>query len=125
MPYDRDLAARVRDNLKGTPGLTERKMFGGIAFMLHGHMCCGVINNDLVLRLGAEGAGVALSQEFTRPMDFTGRSTKGYVYVASGGTASAAGLDTWVSRAVAFAESLPPKPAATARPAEPRHRPLG
>ncbi len=73
MPYNEVLAARVRDILWGEPGLTERKMFGGVAFMLHGHMCCGVINNDLVLRLGADGAGEALSQPFTRPMDFTGR----------------------------------------------------
>ena len=71
MPYDQDLAARVRDSLKGTPGLTERKMFGGIAFMLHGHMCCGVIHADLVLRLGAEGADEALGQPFTRPMEFS------------------------------------------------------
>ena len=125
MPYDRDLAARFRDNLTGTPCLTERKMFGGIAFMLRGHMCCGVINDDLVLQLGAEGAGAALGQEYTRPMDFTGRPMKGYVYVASGGTASAAALNTWVSRAIAFAESLPPKPAAAARSAAPRYRPVG
>jgi TfoX/Sxy family transcriptional regulator of competence genes len=86
VPYDEDLAARVRESLSGAAGLTERKMFGGAAFMLHGHMCCGVIKDDLVLRLGVEGADEALSQPFTRPMDFTGRSMTGYVYVASGGS---------------------------------------
>ena len=55
MPYDQDLAARVRDNLKGTPGLTEQKMFGGIAFMLHGHMCCGVTSWCAIGRPGRSG----------------------------------------------------------------------
>jgi TfoX/Sxy family transcriptional regulator of competence genes len=77
MPYDEDLAARVRDSLRGTPGLTERTMFGGIAFMLNGHMFSGVINDDLVLRLGAEGADEALGKPHTRPMDFTGRPMNG------------------------------------------------
>jgi TfoX/Sxy family transcriptional regulator of competence genes len=99
-----DLAARVRDSLSGAAGLTERKMFGGAAFMLHGHMCCGVIKDDLVLRLGIAGADKALGLPFTRPMNFTGRPMKGFVYVASGGTSTAAALNAWVSRAVAFVE---------------------
>ena len=119
MPYSADLATRVRDSLQGQPCLTERKMFGGIAFMLHGHMCCGVINADLVLRLGAEGADEALGQPFTRPMDFTGRPMNGYVYVAPGGTATAAALHAWVRRAVLFADSLPPKSVAAPRQAAP------
>lgn len=124
MPYDEDLAARVRDNLQDTPGLTERAMFGGITFMLHGNMCCGVINDNLVLRLGADGADEALSQPFTRPMDFTGRVMNGYVYVAPEETAGAA-LSGWLRRAAAFAQSLPPKPAAAARHAPPRRKPPG
>lgn len=108
MPYSADLATRVRDSLRDQPCLTERKMFGGIAFMLHGRMCCGVIHDDLVLRLGAEGADEALGQPFTRLMDFTGRPMTGYVYVAPGGTATAAALHAWVRRAVLFADSLPP-----------------
>jgi TfoX/Sxy family transcriptional regulator of competence genes len=118
MPYSGDLAARVRDSLQGQPGLTERKMFGGITFMLHGHMFCGVINDDLVLRLGADGADEALGQPFTRPMDFTGRPMNGYVYVAPGGTAAAA-LTGWLRRAILFAESLPPKSLAAPRRAGP------
>jgi TfoX/Sxy family transcriptional regulator of competence genes len=124
VPYDEDLAARVRDNLKGAAGLTERPMFGGITFMLHGNMCCGVINDNLVLRLGADGADEALSQPFTLPMDFTGRLMNGYVYVTPAGTTAAA-LSGWLRRAVAFAESLPPKPAAAARHAAPQHKPAG
>jgi TfoX/Sxy family transcriptional regulator of competence genes len=124
MPYDEDLAARVRHSLHGTPGLTERQMFGGITFLLHRHMCCGVINHDLVLRLGANDADQALAQPFTRPMDFTGRPMNGYLYVAPGGTDTAAALNAWVTRAVAFAQSLPPKPPAAARHAA-RRSPIG
>jgi TfoX/Sxy family transcriptional regulator of competence genes len=120
VPYDEDLAARVRDNLQGTAGLTERAMFGGVTFVLHGNMCCGVINDNLVLRLGADDAGEALSQPFTLPMDFTGRPMNGYVYVAPAGTTGAA-LSGWLRRAVTFAGSRPPKPAAAARHAAPRH----
>jgi len=115
MPYNEDLAARVRDSLEDTPGLTERKMFGGISFLIGGQMCCGVINDDVVLRLGADGADEALGEPFTRPMDFTGRLMKGYVYVAPGGTATAAGLSGWLRRAVAFTKSLPPKTPASRR----------
>jgi TfoX/Sxy family transcriptional regulator of competence genes len=127
MPYAKDLAARVRDGLAGTPGLTERKMFGGIAFMLHGHMCCGVIKEDLVLRLGAAGADEALGQPFTRPMDFTGRPMKGYVYVAPAGIPTAAALGSWLRCAVTFAQSLPAKrppapPRARSDPSEPDGR---
>jgi TfoX/Sxy family transcriptional regulator of competence genes len=118
MPYNEGLAARVRDSLEGTPGLTERKMFGGIAFLIRGQMCCGIINDDVVLRVGADGADEALVEPFTRPMDFTGRPLKDYVYVAPGGTATAARLSGWLRRAVAFTESLPPK-----RPASRRTRP--
>jgi TfoX/Sxy family transcriptional regulator of competence genes len=107
MPYDEHLAARVRHSLHSTPGLTERQMFGGITFLLHRHMCCGVINEDLVVRLDAEDADQALAQPFTRPMDFTGRPMNGYVYVAPGGTGTAAALNAWVRRAVAFAQSVP------------------
>jgi TfoX/Sxy family transcriptional regulator of competence genes len=122
VPYDVDLAGRVRDTLKGAAGLTERKMFGGITFMLHGNMCCGVINDDLVVRLGADGADDALSQPFARPMDFTGRVMNGYVYIAPAGTIDAAALGGWLRRAAAFAESLPPKPTAAARHAPPATR---
>ena len=115
MPFNEDLAARVRDRLEGTPGLSERKMFGGTAFLLGGQMCCGIINDDIVLRLGAAGADEALGEPFTRPMDFTGRPMKGFVYVAPGGTTTAAGLSGWLRRAVAFTESLPPKRPASRR----------
>ena len=101
----------------GAPGLTERKMFGGISFLIGGQMCCGVINDDVGLRLGADGADEALGEPFTRPIsDFTGRLMKGYVYLAPGGTATAVGLGGWLRRAgCAFTESLPPKTPASRR----------
>jgi TfoX/Sxy family transcriptional regulator of competence genes len=109
MAYDEQLAARVRGVLADVDGVGERKMFGGIAFMQHGNMVCGVIGNTLMLRLGAERADAALDEPHTRPMDFTGRPMKGMVYVDPPGCATEAALAGWVRRALAFAATLPPK----------------
>lgn len=73
MPYDEGLATKVREILAEHHDVDERKMFGGIAFMVNGHMCCGVLNDDVVLRLGPERAAEALKSKHVRPMDFTGR----------------------------------------------------
>jgi TfoX/Sxy family transcriptional regulator of competence genes len=108
MAYDEQLADRIRDVLAGEPGVTERKMFGGIAFMVDGHMACGIVRDDLMLRLGAEGAEGALKRPHVRVMDFTGRPMTGMVYVEPAGLRGAA-LRNWVGRAVAHARSLPPK----------------
>jgi hypothetical protein len=79
MAYDEDLAGRVRAVL--TPGavVTERQMFGGLAFLLGGHTFCGIVKDALMVRLGPEGADRALDQPHVRPMDFTGRPMKGMV----------------------------------------------
>lgn len=77
MAYDEELAARVREILEETVPPSQRKMFGGIAFMVNGHMCCGVIKEDLVLRLGPDVATMVLQDPNVRPMDFTGRPMKG------------------------------------------------
>ena len=108
MAYDENLADRVRHVLAPEPGLTERKMFGGLAFMLDGHMCCGIVGDELMLRLGTEGAEAALSRAHVRPMDFTGKPMAGMVYVSQGGLKGVA-LRRWVERATAFAHTLPPK----------------
>jgi hypothetical protein len=79
--YDEDLADRVRAVLPPGEAMTERQMFGGLAFMLGGHMFCGVVMDTLMVRLGPEGAVRALSQPHVRPMDFTGRPMKGMVFV--------------------------------------------
>ncbi len=84
-------------------------MFGGIAFMLNGNMCCGVINDDLMVRVGPDGFEDALGRPHARPMDFTGRPMKGFVFVGSEGTDASATLIGWVQRGVAFAGSLPAK----------------
>ncbi len=72
MAFNAEIADRVLKVLEGREGLTERKMFGGIAFMLNGNMCCGVTNDDLMVRVGADGLEDALDQPHARPMDFTG-----------------------------------------------------
>jgi TfoX/Sxy family transcriptional regulator of competence genes len=109
MPYDDKLATRVRALLSRRKGVSERAMFGGLAFMLNGNMCCGVVGDTLMLRLGEAGAARALGEKHARPMDFTGRPLKSMVYVAPAGLRTEAALRGWVDRAVAFARTLPAK----------------
>jgi hypothetical protein len=110
MAYDEGLADRVRAALDGeVPGTTERKMFGGLAFLLDGHMVCGVIGDALMLRLGPELGDTALTESHVRPMDFTGKPMRGMVYVDAAGIAEDAALAGWVSRALGFVTTLPPK----------------
>ena len=109
MAYDEALAERTWDALTGREGVSERKMFGGLAFTVGGNMACGVINQDLMVRLEAEDAERALSEQHTRPMDFTGRPMKGFPYVAPAGTDRHDELAAWVELAADHAASLPPK----------------
>jgi TfoX/Sxy family transcriptional regulator of competence genes len=109
MAYDEQLADRVREALSPRADLTERKMFGGIAFMVGGNMAVGVINDDLMVRLDPADAERALKEPHTRPMDFTGRPMKGMVFVDSTGTESDENLAGWVEAGADFAASLPPK----------------
>ena len=109
MAYDEAVAGRIREALAGTPDVGEKKMFGGIAFMVRGNMCCGVISDRLMLRVGPKGYETALSRPHTKPMDFTGRPMKGMVYVEPAGFASPMDLKKWVERAMEFTLSLPAK----------------
>lgn len=109
MPYNELLAIRIQKVLAKAPGITSKKMFGGIAFMVDGKMAVGVIKDDLMLRLDPAEAARALNQPHTRPMDFSGRPMAGYIYVAPGGTASDAALRKWVEGSVAFTKTLPAK----------------
>ena len=109
MAYSEELADRIRGVLAGRDKLSERKMFGGLAFMLSGNMACGVIGDELMVRVGAEQQDSMLAQPHARPMDFTGRPMKSMVYVGADGLESDASLATWVGRGVDFATSLPPK----------------
>jgi hypothetical protein len=112
--YDEDLAGRVRAVLPPGEAVTERLMFGGLAFMLGGHMFCGVVKDTLMARLGPEAADRALDQPHVRPMDFTGRPMNGMVFIEPEGL-QADSLRQWVDAAASYARGLPPKPAAPAR----------
>jgi TfoX/Sxy family transcriptional regulator of competence genes len=109
MAYDEGLAQRVREILEDQRGISEKKMFGGLAFLLRGNMCCGVVTGDLMVRVGPDAYEDALAQRHAREMDFTGRPLKGMVYVSSRGIEDDEDLDGWVTRGVAFAGSLPAK----------------
>jgi TfoX/Sxy family transcriptional regulator of competence genes len=109
MAYDEGVAQRVREALADERGVVEKKMFGGIAFMLRGNMCCGVVGEELMLRVGPDGYDEALAEPHARPMDFTGRPMRGMVYVAAPGFESDADLAGWIERAARFARRLPPK----------------
>jgi TfoX/Sxy family transcriptional regulator of competence genes len=111
--YDEDLAGRVREVLPRGEEVTERRMFGGLAFMLGGHMFCGIVKDALMARLGPDAAGRALDQPYVRPMDFTGRPMKGMVFIDPDGLQGDA-LRQWVDAAVGYARGLPPKPVAPA-----------
>ena len=109
MAYDAHLADRIRSILRSAGEFSEKKMFGGLAFMVNGHMCCGVLKTDLVLRLTAEEAAASFRQPHTRPMDFTGKPMKSMIYVSAIGTDSDQALATWVGSAVKLARILPEK----------------
>jgi hypothetical protein len=106
--YDENLAARVRSLLANRSDVAERRMFGGLTFMVGGHMCCGVNGDELIVRLDPAHEEQALARPRTRPMDFTGRPMRGFVTVRPDGLKGRR-LSLWVQEAVARAESLPPK----------------
>ncbi len=109
MAYDEQLAQRVRQALTSQDGIREQKMFGGLAFMLHGNMSVGVEKDRLMVRCGPDRHQEALARPHARPMDFTGRPMKGFVYVPLAGITSDADLQEWVQLGVDFALSLPRK----------------
>jgi TfoX/Sxy family transcriptional regulator of competence genes len=107
--YSEPLAVRVRAALGQRSSLHEKKMFGGLAFMLRGHMCCGIIGDTLMVRVGSAAHEQALARPYARPMDFTGKPTRGFVYVDPEGIAAPAGLQGWLDLALAYNGSLPEK----------------
>jgi TfoX/Sxy family transcriptional regulator of competence genes len=107
--YDEELAERVRDLISVRADVSERKMFGGIAFMVAGNMACGVLGDELIVRLGDEEGANALNEEGVRPFDFTGKPMKGIVYVSTELTSSDTGLAEWVDAGADYAASLPAK----------------
>jgi len=109
MAFNELLADRIRAALARRRGVSERKMFGGVAFLANGHMFCGVNKDDVVVRVGPEAWAKALARKHARPMDFTGRPLSGYVYVAPPGVRTAASLKAWVDQGLRFARTLPPR----------------
>jgi TfoX/Sxy family transcriptional regulator of competence genes len=103
MAYDEGLAERIRTALRGRDDVVEKKMFGGLTFMVAGRMACGVVHDDLMVRVGPGEHGEAIAQPHARPMDFTGKPMQGMVYVAPAGVASDDDLRSWVDRAVSVA----------------------
>ena len=108
MAYDEKLAARVRALLSDRGDVAERPMFGGLTFMVDGHMCCGVNRDELIVRRDPAEEDAALGREHARAMDLTGRRMRGFVTIRPEGLKGAA-LKRWVGQAVARAEALPPK----------------
>lgn len=109
MAYDEELAARIRNRLDDPLGVSEKKMFGGVAFMVYGNMSVGIVGRVLMVRLGQAEYEKALKEPFVRPMDFTGKPLKGFVYVDPEGIETDKQLDGWLDRARAFVSTLPPK----------------
>ena len=109
MSYDETLASRVRRILGRHKALAEIKMFGGLCWTIRGNMACGVLKDDLVLRVDPEKAASYLKEPHARPMDFTGRPMKNFLFVSLKGCATPAGLKKWVGRSVDYALTLRPK----------------
>ena len=109
MAYDEHLADDIRAQLGSQPGLTEREMFGGIAFMIHGNMAVGVSGDELMVRVGKDAHDEAIALPGARPFDMTGRPMKGWLLVSVQSLASDDDLEAWIRRGVSFAKSLPAK----------------
>lgn len=111
MAYDEGLAQRIRESLGHAPGMAEKKMFGGLCFTLGGHMMVGIVKESLMVRIGEAAATEAMARPGARPMDFTGKPMKGYLFVDPVGCAEDQDLAAWIALAEQFVEGLPAKKA--------------
>ncbi len=109
MAFDEKLAGRIRKHLGQRKGLTEKQMFGGMAFLLNGNMCCGVHRDEMIVRLAPDETDRALSAPHTHRFDLTGRPMKGWILVKPKGLVTDTALAKWIVTATQFAGSLPPK----------------
>jgi TfoX/Sxy family transcriptional regulator of competence genes len=109
MAYDEGLAQRARELLEEEPGFVEKKMFGGIGFLLRGNMACGVIKEDLIVRVGSERYEASLKLPYTRKFDITEKPMIGWIMVSSEGYERDEDLFKWIQQGVHYALSLPPK----------------
>lgn len=109
MAYDEGLAERLREATSEIAEISEKKMFGGLCFLMSGNMCFGIVKDELMVRVGPDAYKKCLEIPHARKMDFTGRAMKGMIYVATVGFEDDDDLDRWVERGLEFAKSLPPK----------------
>ena len=109
MAYNEQAAQRVRETIGNQPGLVEKKMFGGVGFILHGNMACGISKDDLIIRVGPNNYSDAVMRPHAHPFDITGRPMKGWIMVSLTGYANDEDLADWVQTGVEFALTLPPK----------------
>jgi TfoX/Sxy family transcriptional regulator of competence genes len=108
--YDPEAAERVRQVLSGRDGVVEKRMVGGLSFLVNGNMCCGITNRALMVRVGAEGRERALQEPHVRPMQLGGRALSGFIRVDPAGFAADDALASWVQRGLDFVSGLPAKP---------------
>lgn len=113
--FDEDLAERVRMELAPTTLFTERKMFGGLAFMIGGNMACGVVGDELMVRTGPERYPEALTRPHARPVNFTGRPMTGMLFVGTAGL-EGGNLGEWIAIGAGYARGLPAKGGGSVRP---------
>lgn len=106
MTYNEKLAERIRISIKGKRNITEKKMFGGLAFLLKGKMFCGIVKDDLMVRTGPEMYEKALATPHSRPMDFTGKPMKGFVYVEPQGYKNTKSLSAWITLGLDYVSKL-------------------
>jgi TfoX/Sxy family transcriptional regulator of competence genes len=109
MAYDLNLAMRVKSALGNQDGLVEKKMFGGIGYLVNGNMACGVHANNLIIRVGKERHLEALTQPDTRVFDLNGKPMAGWIYVEPQACANDHDLQKWINYGIEYALSLPPK----------------
>ena len=109
MAYSEELAERIRAHLEGNPKIDEKKMFGGLAFLLSGNMSVGIIGDELMVRVGKDAHDEMVALPGARIMDFTGQEMKGWLVVGTPGIKKEEALGEWVERGVTFASSLPAK----------------
>ena len=109
MAYDEGLAERLREMLAGNEDVVEKKMFGGLCFMISGHMCCGIVKDKLMARVGPDQYENCLKEKYVTEMNFTGKPMKGLVYVNSNGYESDEDLSKWLQRCCDFIETLTPR----------------
>src|SRR6476620_3289747 len=115
MSYDPEAAERVRLLLSGRDDVVEKKMVGGLSFLVNGNMCCGITGTALMVRVGADGGEQALREPHVRPMQFAGRALSGFICVEPAGFAADEALARWVQRGLDFVSGLPAKPVRTGK----------